>query len=87
MCGPNKCVSANQRNCLKKNILLQLTVELDQSRMVYQLPMINQTLCIECKCWRIHAMADLYLRFKLRVEVGDNEIQTCVYALVITNRK
>jgi len=23
----------------------------------------------------------------LRVEVGDNEIQTCVYALLITNRK
>jgi len=32
-------------------------------------------------------MADLYLRFKLRVEVCDSEIQTCVYALVITNRK
>ena len=32
-------------------------------------------------------MADLYLRFKLRVEVGGNEIQTCIYALVITNRK
>jgi len=30
------------------------------------------------KCWRIHAMADLFLRFKLRVEVGDNEIQTCI---------
>jgi len=28
---------------LKKPILLQLRVELDQSRMVYQLPMINQT--------------------------------------------
>jgi len=24
---------------------------------------------------------------KLRAEVGDNEIQTCIYALVITNRK
>jgi len=32
-------------------------------------------------------MAELYLRFKLRVEVGDNEIQTCIYALVITNQK
>jgi len=31
--------------------------------------------------------AELYLRFMLRVEVGDNEIQTCIYALVITNRK
>jgi len=28
---------------LKKPILFQLRVELDQSRMVYQLPMINQT--------------------------------------------
>jgi len=25
-------------------------------------------------------MAGLYLRFKLRVEVGDNEIQTCIPA-------
>jgi len=24
-------------------------------------------------------MTDLYLSFKLRVEVGDNEIQTCLY--------
>jgi len=32
-------------------------------------------------------MADLHLRFKLRVEVGDNEIQTYIYVLVITNRK
>ena len=32
-------------------------------------------------------MAGLYLRFKRRVEVGDNEIQTGIYALVITNRK
>jgi len=32
-------------------------------------------------------MAELYLRFKLRVEVGNNEIQTCIYALVITNQK
>ena len=43
MCKPNKCVSANQRSCLK-NILLQRRVEPDQSRMVYQLPMINKTL-------------------------------------------
>jgi len=32
-------------------------------------------------------MADLYLRWKLRVEVDDNEIQTCICALVIANRK
>jgi len=32
-------------------------------------------------------MADIYLRYKIRVEVGANEIQTCTYALVITNRK
>jgi len=31
---------------IKKTILLQLSVEPDQSSMVYQLPMINQTLCI-----------------------------------------
>jgi len=30
-------------------------------------------------------MAGLYLRLMPRVEVGDNEIQTCIYALVITN--
>ena len=32
-------------------------------------------------------MADLYLRFKFRVEVVGNIKQTCIYALVITNRK
>jgi len=32
-------------------------------------------------------MADLYLKFKLHVEVGDNEIQTCICVFVITNRK
>jgi len=32
-------------------------------------------------------MADLYLRFKLRVDVGDNEIQTCILGHVNTNRK
>jgi len=31
-------------------------------------------------------MADLYLRLKLRVEIGDNETQTCILALVVTNR-
>jgi len=31
---------------LEKTILLQLLVEPDQSSMVYQLDMINQTLCI-----------------------------------------
>jgi len=46
MCKPKKCVSANQRNCFKKPILLQLLVERDQSSMFFQLPMINQTLCI-----------------------------------------
>jgi len=30
-------------------------------------------------------MADIYLRFKLRVEIGANEIQTCIQALVMTN--
>jgi len=29
-------------------------------------------------------MADVYLRFKLRIEVSDNEIHTCLYALVIS---
>jgi len=56
--------------------------------MVHQLPMINQTLCIvQAKSWTIHAMADLYLRFKRRMEVGDNEVQTCIYTLAIINRK
>jgi len=32
-------------------------------------------------------MVGLYLRFKLRLEVSNNEIQTCVYALVISYRK
>jgi len=31
-------------------------------------------------------MTDLQLKFNLRVEVGDNEIHSCIYALVITNR-
>jgi len=31
-------------------------------------------------------MTDLQLKFNLRVEVGDNEIDSCIYALVITNR-
>jgi len=31
-------------------------------------------------------MADLYVEV-LRVEVGDNEIQACMKALVATNRK
>jgi len=30
---------------------------------------------------------NIYLRFKLRVEASDNEIRTCIYPLVITNRK
>jgi len=45
MCKPKKRVSANQRNCQKKNILLQLLVEPEERRMAYQFPMINQTLC------------------------------------------
>jgi len=32
---------------------------------------------VQGKCWRIHTMADINLRFKLRVEVGANEIQSC----------
>jgi len=32
-------------------------------------------------------MADLYLRLKPREEAGDNEMQTCIWALVVTNRK
>jgi len=32
-------------------------------------------------------MADLYLRFKLRVEVGDNGIETCILVLVIIGLK
>jgi len=32
-------------------------------------------------------MADLYQRFELHVDVGDNEIQSCIYARAITNRK
>jgi len=32
-------------------------------------------------------MADIYLKFKLRVEVRDKKIQPCIYALVNTIRK
>jgi len=46
MCKPNKYFSANQRKLLKKPIQLQLSVEPGQSRMVYQLSMNDQTLCI-----------------------------------------
>jgi len=28
-----------------------------------------------------------FIEFKFRVEDGDNEVQACIYALVITNRK
>jgi len=31
-------------------------------------------------------MADLYLRFKLRVEVGDHETQACILVFAVTNR-
>jgi len=31
-------------------------------------------------------MADLYLKSKLRVQVGDHEIQTCILPLVVTSR-
>jgi len=65
-----------------KSILLQLLVEPGLPIVHY----FNQTLCIlymlekSCHGW-------LYLSFKLRVEVDENEIQTCIYALVITDRK
>ena len=36
----------NSTKLLKKPILLQLLVEPGQNSMVYQLPIINQTLCI-----------------------------------------
>jgi len=39
------------------------------------LPFRRPCLCIWCKFWRIHVMADIFLRFKLRVEVNANEIQ------------
>jgi len=45
MCKPKKYFSANKRNCLKEPFLLQPLVELDQSSVIYQLPMINQPLC------------------------------------------
>jgi len=49
---------------LKEPVLLQVLIEPDQSSMVYQLSMINQTLCsLQCKCWRTNIMADVYLRF------------------------
>jgi len=32
-------------------------------------------------------MVDLYQRFKLFVEVSNNEIQTCIYVFLVTNRK
>jgi len=31
-------------------------------------------------------MADIFLRFKLRVVVSDNEIRSCIQLLVITNQ-
>jgi len=37
----------------------------------------------KCKCWRIHVMAYIFRRFKLRVEVSDNEIRSCIWPLVI----
>jgi len=43
MCKPKKYFSANHRNCLKN--LLHNLVEPDQSTMVHQLSVINQTLC------------------------------------------
>ena len=48
--------------------------------------MIIQTLCI---VYILEKLCDgwLHLRFKLRVEVGDDEITTWFYARVITNRK
>jgi len=61
MCKSNKYFSANQRNYFKESNLLRLLVEIYQRNMVYKLSMISQRLCIWCKCWRIHTMADLYL--------------------------
>jgi len=63
----------------KKTIMFQHLVEHDHNSMVYQLPMINQTLCI-VQILGIHTMAGIYLRFELRVEVGDNEIQIFIRA-------
>jgi len=40
---PKKYFSANQRHCLR-NLLHQPLVERDQTSMLYQLSMINQTL-------------------------------------------
>jgi len=78
MCKPNKYFSANQQKLLRKPIQLQLSVEPDQSSIFYQLSMINQH-SVYCKCWSIHIMADLCLRFELRVEVGEYVTQTCIY--------
>jgi len=61
---------------LKITVLLQVLVEPDQSSLVYYLSNVY----VHCKYGRIYAMAYLYLRLKLRVEVGDHEKQTCIYA-------
>jgi len=60
-CKANKYFSANQRNCLKDLILLQIFAERDQSsNMIYHLSWFSE--CIAwCKCQRIHFMFDLYL--------------------------
>ena len=84
MCKPRKYVSADQQKCLKK--YSTSTFSRTWSKQ-YGLPIAHVKHCVQCKCWRIHAMAGLYLRLMPRVEVGDNEIQTCIYALVITNWK
>jgi len=84
MSKPKKCVSSDQRNCLKK--YSTSTFSRTWSKQ-YGLPIAHVKYCVQGKCWRIHAMAGLYLRLMSRVEVGDNEIQTCIYALVITNWK
>jgi len=41
----------------------------------------NPYCCSKCGKWIFVAghMTDLFLRFEVRVEVGDNEIQTCIY--------
>ena len=45
-CASQRNASVQINETALKNILLQLLVEADQSSMVYQFPMINQTLCI-----------------------------------------
>ena len=45
MCKPKKYFGTNQRSCLRNISYFSVLVELNQSSVVYQLPMINQLLC------------------------------------------